>query len=399
MENNKKILTIIMLTVISMTLINCEYDVAQPRWQKNYESPAVPKITSVLPADSAVGGDNYITIYGNNFADVDSNNLVYFDNVSVGVVAAGSDYLTVRRPNISAEGIIIKLVSYDADQVAKYDSPYRVTQVYEEFGGFLENLELSAVTIDEEENIYVVEAATRNLIKSNAEGDKTNLGTANRNTTDMAVGPDGNVYLFGSNRAVDVVDVVNGGVERWTRLPSGKMVQCGDFSDRDFLYAAGRRTGIVIVKFNDQSAVTTDYFENDEITGIRAASDYVYVHVIAAVPDENTPEYGLWRLPVKADGNLDAPELIADLSGQLPNANVTGMYADSDGNLFIASNSENPMVVISAETGNLDYFYKAILPPYCKDLCWGDDNYAYMLCGDNDLGETWTIYRVDMGTN
>jgi len=46
----------------------------------------------------------------------------------------------------------------------------------------------------------------------------------------------------------------------------------------------------------------------------------------------------------------------------------------------------------------LDYYYKAILPSYCKKIYWGSQNYLYMITGDTEAGADWTVYRVDMGT-
>ncbi|MGD8781223.1 MAG: hypothetical protein PVH88_19945 [Ignavibacteria bacterium] len=57
----------------------------------------------------------------------------------------------------------------------------------------------------------------------------------------------------------------------------------------------------------------------------------------------------------------------------------------------------NILLAYNLSTSEMEYFYKSILPPYVKSFAWGSGEYIYMITGDTDAGETWTVYRVDMG--
>lgn len=395
-----KPLKFFLLSALSILLINCDYDVAQPIWYDDYQSPTVPVISAMTPADSAIGGDNYIKILGHNFASATSDNLVYFDNVNVDVVESGVDFLTVRRPNLSAEGIIINVVSYEADQVARFEKPYKVTSVVAPYGGFIENQVLSALAVDAGGNVFVVDSTTKNILSSDADGNRVKRGTANRPVYKMTFGNDGNLYLFCNNRAIDFLDVNTNIVDRWSRMPSGKMVQCGDFSRHGYLYTGGRRTGLLIVKVEDQSITDTEKFSADEIKNIRVTPDYVYVHAVLSAPGEDEPEEGLWRFPIYADGSLGEAILAVDLSAETSKTGqgVSNIFINAEESIFISTDSEQPMLIKEQGQDQTDYFYKDILPFYCKDMYWGTDNYAYVISGDSKLGIEWSVYRIDMGS-
>ena len=145
---------LIALVVVLLVMTGCEYDVAEPQWTQEHEDPPVPVINQVDPS-GAVAGVNTITIMGEYFSDTMEKNHVYFDNTEVEILESSSDMIKVRRPNIVNDSSTVTVVSYDALLAAKF-GPYRVDSVMEPYGNFLENDALSALAMDEDENLYVV---------------------------------------------------------------------------------------------------------------------------------------------------------------------------------------------------------------------------------------------------
>lgn len=376
-----------------IALVRCEYEVTQPAWYKDFTEPPAPSISTVDPTEAGAGY-NYITISGENFTGQPT---VYFNNVQASITLNTSNLITIHRPNIANDSCVIKVVCDSALVVAKY-SPYKVTSVLERYGNFVENTVLTAVAVDSAENLYVVDNI-RNIYKVTLAGDKTLLGTASRAVYDASVGPDGRLYLLGNNRSIDVVDPQTGNRDEWIKLPTGKVVKYGDFDRNGYFYSGGRRTGLVVVA-PDMTPAATSFHTADEITGIRIFDQYVYLTLICANPDASNPALAIWRHPIGDNGALGDKELVLDLTAYASYSTETtnSFYLSSDGKLFLGTNYETPLLTVDLAENSIDYFYLGILRPYCKYFSWGYGSYIYMICGDTELEEEWTVYRVDLGT-
>jgi len=394
----KHILIKLTFYLMLLMFIKCEYDVTQPLWYKDYPELPIPSIVKIYPPEEATPGCNYIKIFGSNFVGKVS---VYFDNVKANVVSASNDSIVVRRPAISKDSCVVKVVCDSAMVVAKY-SPYKIHKVIEPYGNFLENKQLNAVTVDDDENIYVVEKKI-NIYKITSSGDKTIIGTANRIIYDITIGFDNNLYLFENNRAIDVLNLQTKEMTQWIKLKSGKVVKYGDFTSHGYLVTGGRRSGLVVVT-PDKNPIYTDYYIKDEIIGIRVYNGYVYVNVICNEPDENNPEFAIWRHSIDSKGNVADKELVLNLTNFTDQYftdidQINSFYFSEDGRLFIGVSAENPLLVYDFNTQTMDFFYLGIVPSYCKYFAWGTQSYIYLIRGDNDLEEEWTMYRIDIGMN
>jgi len=385
-----------LLAPLVLLMSHCEYDVATPQWENDIEYTAVPIITDIDPSDGAAPGVNTITINGENFIDVPESG-VYFDNVPAEILFNSTTSIKVRRPDLVTESCTIKVVPNKSLVLAKREN-YRIDSILERYGAFLENMALSVAAVDKDENLYVI-AATRSIIKVTSDGEKTTLGQAKRTAYYAVIGPDGKLYLMSNNRAVDAVDLSTGEVNEWVKLPSGKMATCGDFDSNGYFYAGGRRTGLVIVAPN-LTITTTDFHKSDEIKGIRVYDRHVYLTLISASPDEQNPALAIWRHSIDETGNLGEKELVFDLTAdeEFSARTVNSIYFAADGTLYIGTDAPDPLLIADIDSQSMDYFYMNILPSYCKYFTWGSGNYIYMICGDTELGEEWTVYRVDMGS-
>lgn len=393
------LITIIFLAAISLIRVftGCKYDVAGPQWDQPFDLGPIPKITQIEPEDVAAPGVNYITIHGENFIDVPNNNGVYFDNmqgtvVSAEVVEKSQTVIKVRRPDIVASSCFVKVAPGGTIVSAK--DTYRVDRVFEQYGSFLDNLQLAVATVDVDENLYVVEYSSKVVYKVTPGGDKTNLGTVNRAPTEVRLGPDGNLYFLGNDRRIDKLDVTTAEVTQWTRLPQGKVVKFGDFYN-GYLYT-GQNSGLFIVSFDNPENVTeTGFYGGEEILAVRSFENYLYV-----VSREGAQPAKIWKHQLQA-GTLGAQELVFDMStadSVFSFRLIKSITFSSDGIMFIATDDNNPLLTFDPASAKVDFFYKEILPPYCKYFYWGYENYLYMIIGNDNPAENWTVYRVDLGT-
>jgi hypothetical protein len=121
----------------------------------------------------------------------------------------------------------------------------KVDPVYWEYGDFLDNLELSTLTVDANENLYAIEAASFKIYKI-SEGNKILVDTAKQKPTESRFGPDGNLYMLTNSRKIDKYDLTAGTVTEWTQLPQGRLVKFGDFDEVN-LYAGRIANGLLII--------------------------------------------------------------------------------------------------------------------------------------------------------
>jgi hypothetical protein len=397
-------------------ITGCKYDVAEPL----YDTPVAqgtesPTITRIDPADSARPGVNTITIYGTNFsgaidtttvhgANVDTTILysgIYFSGPSTTALAEvmelSSTSIKVRRPNLATDSCTVKVVPSKALVAAKF-GPYKIAEVIRKYGSFLDNVGLSVVAVDNSENLYVVYTDSRNIYKVTPDGVKMTLGVATRAPTDARIGPGGNLYLTGNNRAIDVVDVQAGTVTRWLQLPSGRVVKFGDFDAQGYFYTAGTRSQLVIVAPN-LSVIQTGLYAADDVLGIRVYDGYVYLAVQAA--SGTTPSLAIWKHSldsVAINGHLGPAQLVLNLDGtQFASRTIKAFAVSASGTIYIGTDSPDPLLIADPATSQMDYFYKGIVPAYCKHLCWGKGNYLYIISGNTSPAQEWTVYRINMG--
>jgi hypothetical protein len=398
---------------LAASIIGCKYDVANPLWEGPPVSTTVATIIAISPAEASAGV-NYITITGTNFGGVIDTTLihsvltgedttiiyngVYFNNVPAEILTASSTSVKVRRPNLVSDSCTVKVVPSKALVAAKL-GPYKIAQVIQTYGSFLDNVDLSVVAVDNSENLYVVYTGSRTIYKVTPDGVKTIVGVATRPPTDARIGPGGKLYLTGNNRSIDVVDVQAGTVDRWIQLPAGRVVKFGDFDANGYFYTAGTRSQLVIVT-PDLSVIQTGLYATDDVQSVRVYNGDVYLAVKAAAGV--TPSLAIWKHSldsVAINGHLGSPQLVLNLDEtQFASRTIKAFTFSSSGVMYIATDSPDPILFVDPTTSQLDYFYKGIVPAYCKHFYWGKGNYLYLISGNTSPEQEWNVYRLDLGT-
>jgi hypothetical protein len=401
-------------TVIASLLLamasGCKYDVYEPLWDSPPAASTEVTITSIDPAQEAAPGVNFITIHGTGFKGAldttvihllngDTTNIykgVYFDNIAASIIDCTPTSIKVLRPNLSGDSIRIKIVSDAALVVAKSD-PYKIDPVMQRFGSFNDNFQINAVAVDKDENVYVIKGTTPfSVFKITPAGGKTIVGTVTKEPSDAIIGTDGKLYylnsIFPNTKEIHMVDLQTGKDSTWYTFAPVKNVNCGDFDANGYLYTAGRKSGIQVIRPN-RSRRDDGYYATDSVLSIRVFNGYVYAATRKAI----------YRHSITDTSKIGSPELVLDLTntafGPIP---LKAFSFSADGSkMYIGTNSQYPILIVDATSipispNQVDILYKAILPPYCKQFCFG--KYIYMISGNASPAVNWLVYQIDVGT-
>jgi len=392
MKASRLIVVCLSIAALIIVMIGCEYDVQKPQWDKDFVNPATPVITRLEPDRVASPGFNTIKILGENFAETQDDNKVYFDNISAEIVAASKNSIEVRRPNLVSDSCLVKVVSYDALVVAKY-SPYKIEPVMARYGELFENLQLSAIAVDKAENLYII-LFNRTIFKYTPAREKTVIGeVADRLATDAKFSPDGKFLLLKNYRRIYAMDLATGTETEW--MDVRKAVSSGDFDSNGIFYVGGRRSDLIVINRTDSTATAIGVYARDEILYIRAYGDYVYLLVDLASPDEANPDIAIWRHQILDEkGNLGTRELVLNWAetGEYAPSTPKNFTFSADGIMYIGTDYVHPIMMVYPD-GRQNILYKGILPSYAEKLVWGSKNYLYMMLG----GDEWNVIQIDMG--
>jgi hypothetical protein len=409
MKNSTRLLAVVStLVVVSLTaaIVGCKYDVADPLWELPYTMPATPTITQVQPA-SAPAGVNTILISGQNLGGVPTTNGVYFGVTPVEVIEQSATSISVRRPNLVADSCTVNVVSGSALVVAKTNFG-KIDRVMDRFGSFADGIALAAVTADSAGNLIIVSGvAPITIWRVSPGGDKSIIATSGstlRAPFDATI-RNGEIYLTGNNREIQKVNLTTGASTRWTQLPSGRVVKCGDFDAEGYYYTGGG-TGadLCIVAPNPPSTLTlaqirlSGFYAAEELMAIRFSRGYLYV---ASRTSASAPAR-IWRHSVGTGGTLGNQEPVANLGAYaaFSSRTVRALSFAASGEIYLTTDATDPLLICNPANATLDYYYKGIVPPYGKHAYWGSGVYLYMVSGDPDNTDTalrWNIARVNMG--
>jgi len=408
------IIALVLFTSTITVMSGCEYDVAEPQWEVTAYTPpdTIPVINSITPSQ-AVPGTNLITIIGENFDLVPNTNIkleyrvgLQYPTIIPEITEKTSTSITIRRPDLVTDSCYAK-VWMQGGLVEKF-GPYKIDPVREAWGSFLENQQLNALAADNAENLYVVQGAASpfSIVKISAAGERSILSdslpalppAAGNAPTDAVIGPDGNLYLLRDNRQIQKVNSVSGEAAVWHRLSSNSRLRFGDFDANGYFYTGGPRTDLWIIAPDSSSSAAGIYSTasagGDSIWNVKVYGNQVYVVVGGAAG------LAIWRHSIVSPGTVGPKELVLDFTARFGYRPIESIAVSTDGKIFIGTDAPaDPILVFDPASDNLDYFYKNILPPYCKSFSWGTGDYLYMISGNANPAQTWDCFRVDMGAN
>ena len=377
--------------LVSLIGIACNYKPPTAVYYQDQTSTAKPVINRIVP-DVAVPGVNTLVLEGENFSTNPDYNLVYVGGIASEVVMNSPTALTIRRPALTGDTLMIKVVNQEALEYAVF-GPYRVDPVFEPFGdAFYEAKKLAALSVDDAENVYVCMRLPKSVYKITPDGSFAIVGETQKSATDAAVGPDGKLIVCANNRTIYQFDPETGEDVEWTKTSIRAVT--GAFATDGMFFTAGNRTGLLAIK-TDLSTTMVGEYADFNVADVCVSGGTVYIAGENTNADSTQTAFGIWKNSIlDAEGRLGESELVLDLAetGVYSESTMQDLAVDGDGTLYVATTHTDPILMIHPD-GSQDVLYKGILPADAFRIVNGNSRYMYLMQG-NDI---WNILRMDLG--
>jgi len=399
---NKKI-RIFSTIILSLYFLSCEEDAPTEVYTSDQGAPA-PKITSVLPADSAYSSVTEIRITGENFSastDTISGNKVYFDNLLGKIISATKTEFVVISPVIDGDSIKIKVVAPPAIPIAEY-YPYRLLPSVEKMTQFNPLESVTVIEIDKEGNLYgfVTEGLAGKVYKVTPNGDRTQYGTAPfPSASDMKFGPGGYLYVQQSgNRNIHRINPGGGSAQVFVALPAtSNRMKFYDFDNNQYLFAGGTRTGMFSINHLTGSNIKVGNYENHDIRSVRVYNGYVYVTATYNGTNTTFPAEGIWRSQILSNGTLSNAEVVFNWAatgfnaGSLASIPITFSIS---GDMFVGTDLKNSVMIVHND-GSFEFLYPSLIEPISLQIVW--DNGKFLYQNRANQGGVFRIYTNQLG--
>lgn len=372
----------IAIVIALIFLISCENEYPDSLWDPNYSSKSTPVITSLDPPDFTFSGISIVTLTGQNFSPVVSENRVFFNGNAGTVLSASDTQLEVKVPVLVADSITIA-VRVDGAYLYGYFSPYQLINAdvkYAKVDAFVNGFGLE---VDSDERIYFLDADSRNIISiAHPDSDLVVYGNAGAplTCTGMRFGPDGALYHLRNNRSLYSIPAGGGEREFYRNIFDNNVADL-DFSASGALFAGGTGGTLYSVDINDISVYTVADYTGYRISALRVYNGDLYVAALwSETGDPTSFKEGIWKHTILSDTTLGARQEMfnwADLVGEGGRSILT-MTFDEDGILYVGSDKDVAITMIDLAAGTTEPLYPEILVPPVTTMIWGPSQYIYV---------------------
>ncbi|MCB9248634.1 MAG: IPT/TIG domain-containing protein [Ignavibacteriales bacterium] len=363
----------LLITLLFIGVISCNDYVEPPTiYNPDNKFTTSPVITSILPADSAIGGVREIIINGNNFAvnGIDTN-WVKIGGINAEIKSVTENEIVVYRPSSFGKGLNIIVVIPSALSVASVEN-YIIEEPIIEHGDFsTDSYSLFSMETDLEDNLYI--GTRREIQKLSADGIfLSTIGeypSAFAKITDLKFGPGGFLYAAISKKEIYKIDISTGVETEYIALSSTS--EKIDFDSNGNLFAA-RRNGIYVIEPN-LTITETLLYDGNTINELRVLNDYLYVALDGTLTRNKI---------LDAQGKLGATEDILDLTSmpEFSVAQLSSFNMDEDGRIILAiKNHVTHSLFVLENNGSITPFYYAdIIPMAVDQIVYGNDRFMYL---------------------
>lgn len=404
---NKNLYMLSFIAIFAIVLLvgcNAE-DNSKSAWDPgSFENIPDPVISAILPVDGVFGATGKITIQGNNFSTVKTDNKVYFNAIKNGKFAsyegkietATSTELVVKVPNFVSDSTTISLVCGKALKIAKWNNNYSIKEGFNAPYVFDKvKKPMYAVSVGTDSAFYTAfdENGTKKLSKFSPLGIKTDF------------------YVY--TGAVNGLKVINDNGNQRPLISSTKYLAkyngtaitpiytYNNATIYDFDFDANKNIwmysilnkveNITRVKPDINGAIakgTTNKWDIDaNIRCVRVYDGYLYL----AGLDSSDKKEKVIRYAIDANGdiNINAKEDYFVITGNSELDDNTAIYSitfDITGNLYIGVNKKIPIIVVSPNksyTGLLTEGVLDITNVYVASIAFGVGDELYVLTLDN----------------
>ncbi len=398
---SKTSLIMVALFVFALIFAGCENETTPSLYDPAKPKGATPEITSMEPAGTALAGVSVITINGNNFSPVISENFVYFNGVLAQVLEASTTQLKVKAPNLVLDDISVKIAVFkvvDFSNIVKYNLKAAVEQVYE-----FKDFEVpNGITTDAVGNLYMsftYQGGTGGTKKLTPSGTLSEWAPRGSETFHTALKwYNGDIYAA---RRQKVVFKISAGQKPVTYASSNTLL--GNIYDFDFdpdgnIWSGGDNTGTNagVYRIKPDKSIKTFPFDGN-IKSVRIFKENnvnLYIYLAAT----KNGEEAIFRAKIISTDSLSNFEKVFSLTEKygtdFPAVSALAVTFAADGDMIIGTNMTDPVVVVHPN-GSYETLYPGLLGPNALLFAWGPDNNLYYT--REKVGtKAQVVIRVDM---
>ena len=416
-----KILSVLLMSMI--IFIACSEDPEPSLYDPNEHASAqkdIPEITGIAPAGSSYAGVGNLVISGKNFSTVEPinvNNQVVFRNTGdfaiADIVSTTETEMTVASPVLVGDSLSVKIWSKGADPYSSeyyYKLKAAVAQlaVVDDKQG---EADYHSVDVSAEGKVLIAvenksDQAIKGVIKvTDADGNvEARHAISAQVVQGIKYGPGNKAfYTFAVARAkqIKTVDLATGVEATFSNLAIIPVDL--DFDPDHNVWVVGRQSAtslypsdIVRISADGTGAQTVATFDV-YLQTVRVYSDGGNNYVYVAGYNAGTGEEKIWRSMIKADGTLEAPEVVLDVAAaSWLNGDVQSITFSASGIMYIATSS-NPDAVFKYEpaSGSHEVLFPGLLAPDQTYISWG--NGIFMFAVQQLVGGTTKVLKIDLG--
>lgn len=336
--------------------------------------PVIAAVSPMAPPSVVLAGIDQVTITGEHFSPVPSENLVYFDDVRAEVLAASETELVVRTPNLPADGLQLRLSVLGAENFSNAVT-YRLDPAISTFGDIGQVEQVFGITPGEAGGLYASLLSGSSSIgvkRFSPEGERSDYFESSFVWPSLALGADG--ALYGVRRVRAVFRLPEGGAqETFAVLPNGIALAAITAAPDGSLWTGGTATATDVAGlYRIAPDGTAERFAFEpSVRDLVVFDGALYV----ATPDQ------VWRFPIGAGGALGTGAVHYDGTTDLGSAEINAIALAADGTLFVGTTAVTDPVLEVTPSGAASVLYPGIITQPIVSLAWGPGSQLYAAQG------------------
>ncbi len=379
------------LLLLAFILTGCNQDLPDKLYDPDADKGATPVLTALFPEDQTLAGVGEMTITGQNFSPVASENYVYFDGSQATVVSATPTELQIIAPDIVGDSLAVKVAVFRVELFSN-SLIYKLIPAVLEFGTIEEpgadTQEAFAVAVDAAENIYV-QTKAKKIKKIAPDGSSSDFSSTTYVTArSMKMGQGGLLYAAAAaGRVRKIVTYTAEGSESLFTTFSAAPEDFDFDAAGDLLVAVG--SDIYRVK-PDKSKTLIGSFPA-KLKAVRLFNGLLYAMQIA----DGSGSQKIWTAKATETTLENITETFDSANAAwLAGADILTMAFAEDGTmLFGTDNVDNGMFRLNTD-GSGAALYANLIAAEIRSLSWGNGTVFYAL---RHLEGATKVLRVDMG--
>ena len=356
-------------------------------------SPA-PVISAVSPGGVVLAGIDEVTITGQNFSAVPTENTVLFED-GTGVVAQGTvlsaspTELRVRVPNTPGETIRVRVAVRGSQEFSNAVAAPLVAAVVP-FGDLDAGIQEDprGITSGPDGSLYVTLYRLGRPIgikRFTADGVRSDYSSQDALWSGLTLSADG--VLVGARQIRALFLLPEGdGRSTFAVVPQGASLSALTTTPAGDVWAGGTHTSAAdpaLYRVGPDGTTTAFPFA-PPIRGLASTAEALYAATSTTSGGQVT-ESAVYRFPFAADGSIGDGEVIYDVTGALgAGIGATSVAVAQDGTVFVGTNADDPVIEVLAD-GMAAPLFPGVLPSPITALAWGPGSTLYAVQGTADL--------------